>query len=201
MSLLRKLIHQAMALLPLAGWLVSFELELVLAFLIMGASLTLEWARRRWRTVNWLLWRTLPSVFREWETRLLLGSTWFAMGALASLVFFGRDAGGTAILCLAWGDAAAELAGHGWHHVQVRRGRLPAGGKGPRKTLAGSLGCLAACLVAGATGVILGGLSVWAAVAGAVVATAAERWSPPPDDNVWMPVLSGLAMWLVQLLI
>ncbi|MGD9405293.1 MAG: hypothetical protein PVH95_09110, partial [Anaerolineae bacterium] len=46
-----------------------------------------------------------------------------------------------------------------------------------------------------------GGLSPWAALVGASVATAVERWSPPPDDNVWMPVLSGLATAVTEGLI
>jgi dolichol kinase len=40
----------------------------------------------------------------------------------------------------------------------------------------------------------LGGLEPWTVLAGAVTATLVERWSPPPDDNVWMPVLGGLVM-------
>ena len=29
-------------------------------------------------------------------------------------------------------------------------------------------------------------------------ATLVERWSPPPDDNLWMPILSGLVMAVIQ---
>jgi dolichol kinase len=67
-----------------------------------------------------------------------------------------------------------------------------------RKTTAGSLGCLAACVLADCVGIWVGGLNPWAAIVGAGVATAVERWSPPPDDNLWMPFLSGLAIGLVQ---
>jgi dolichol kinase len=72
---------------------------------------------------------------------------------------------------------------------------------GQGKTLAGSLGCLVACVVAGFVGVGLGGLSPWAALLGAVVATLVERWSPPPNDNLWIPVASGLAIAAAQWLI
>jgi dolichol kinase len=182
----RKLIHLAMALVPAVGWWVSYSSALALACAILVASLAVEAARRWWPWVNRLLWQLLPTIFRAWEGRRILGSTWFAVGAVAALLVFGRDVGGTAILFLSWGDPAAELVGRRWG--QLGRG----------KTLAGSLGCLTACLLASLVGIRLGGLSLWAAMAGAIIATVVERWSPPPDDNVWIPILSGLAVAVVQ---
>ena len=184
--LLRKLIHVAMAVVPAAGWLVSYDWALALAGIVLGVSLAIEAARHWWPAVNRLLWQLLPTVFRAWEGRRVLGSTWFSLGMLATLLLFGQDAGGTAVLFLAWGDPAAELAGRRW------------GRPGRGKTLAGSAGCLAACLLPAVVGVGLGGLSPWSALAGAVVATAVERWSPPPDDNMWMPLLSGLAVAAIE---
>jgi dolichol kinase len=186
LSLTRKLIHLAMALVPAAGWWYGGWLALVLAAAMLAASLVAEAARRWWPWVNRILWQLLPTVFRAWEGRRVLGSTWFAIGTLATLLLCGQDAGGTAVLFLAWGDPAAELVGRRW------------GRTGARKTLAGSLGCLVACLVAGVAGVGLGGLSPWTVLAGAVVATLTERRSPPPDDNLWMPLFSGLAMVVVE---
>ena len=185
-SLLRKLIHLAMTVVPAAGWLVAYSSAVALGAVILAASLVIELARRWWPWVNRTLWHVIPSVFRAWEGRRVLGSTWFALGALAALLLFGRDAGGTAILFLAWGDPAAELAGRRW------------GPAGQRKTLVGSLACLAACVAAAGVGILLGGLAPWVALTGAVVATLVERWSPPPDDNLWVPLLSGLAMIVGQ---
>lgn len=188
-SLTRKLIHLAMASLPAVGWWISYWLALALTAMILGASLIMEMARRWWPWFNRLLWRLLPTVFRESEGHRILGSTWFAVGALVSLLVYGRDIGGTAVLFLSWGDPVAEIVGARW------------GRAGQGKTMVGSLGCLLACIVAGFVGVGLGGLSPWAALAGAVVATLVERWSPPPNDNLWMPVLSGLATAMAQGLI
>jgi dolichol kinase len=187
-NLLRKLIHLAMAIVPLAGWQISYQVALALAGLLASASLAVEAARHWLPGVNHLLWRLIPSVFREWEGHKVLGSTWFALGALAALVFFGPNAGGTAILYLAWGDPAAEAVGRRW------------GRKGQGKTLVGSLGCFLACTVAGGVGMGLGGLNPWSVLVGAMTATLVERWSPPPDDNLWMPVVSGLAIVAMQCL-
>jgi dolichol kinase len=188
-SLTRKLIHLAMAGLPAVGWWISYGLALALAAAMLGASMIVEVARRSWPWVNQLLWRMLPTVFRESEDHRVLGSTWFAAGALVSLLVFGRDIGGTAVLFLAWGDPMAEIVGGRWGQV------------GQGKTLVGSLGCFMACIVAGFVGVGLGGLSPWAVLVGAIVATLVERRSPPPDDNLWMPVLSGLGIAVTQWLI
>jgi dolichol kinase len=189
LSLSRKLVHMAMAVIPAAGWLVAYWLALALAGTILLASLALEAMRRWWPWVNRLLWRLLPTIFRSWEGKGVLGSTWLALGVAATLLLFGRDVGGTAVLFLSWGDPMAEVVGRRW------------GGGRQGKTLPGSLGCLLACLVAGVVGIGLGGLSPWAVLAGAVVATIVERWSPPPDDNLWIPTLSGLAMGLVEWLV
>jgi dolichol kinase len=189
LSLSRKLAHMALAVVPAAGWLVSYWLALALAGALLLASLALEAARRWWPWVNRLLWRFLPTIFRSWEGTRVLGSTWFAVGVAATLLLFGPDVGGTAVLFLSWGDPMAEVVGRRW-----------GGGRGG-KTLVGSLGCLLACLVAGIVGIGLGGLSPWSVLAGAVVATMVERWSPLPDDNLWMPTLSGLAMGLVGWLV
>jgi dolichol kinase len=194
----RKLLHLAVALLPAVGWRVSYQLELALAGALLGASVVVEIGRYRWPRLNRLLWRLMPTTFRAWEDRQVLGSTWLAVGVLATLLLFGRHVGGTAVLFLVWGDPAAELVASQWRRVAGGERRGPSTQDGSGKTVVGSLGCLAACLVAGGVGVGLGGLELWAGIGGALVATLVERWSPPPDDNVWMPILSGLAVLAIQ---
>ncbi len=190
-SLPRKLIHLAMTVIPAIGWLVSWPLAVVLSALFLLASVLIEALRRRQPTINRLLWRLLPTTFRPWEERRVLGSTWFALGMFLTLLLWGRDVGGTAVLFLIWGDPAAEIIGRRW-------GRSPGGGK----TWAGSLGCFIACLLMGPVGVGLGGLHPIAVLGGALTATLVERRSPPPDDNVWIPILSGAVMalgrWLLS---
>ena len=184
------MIHLAMTVVPAIGWLVSDTLALTLAAMLLLASLLIEGLRHGAPEVNRWLWRLLPSTFRPWEDRRVLGSSWFALGMFLALFLWGSDVGGTAVLFLIWGDPAAEFVGRRW-------GRHPAGGK----TLAGSLGCLLACLLAGLVGVGLGGLHPATVIIGALTATLVEHWSPPPNDNLWIPILSALAMGLVQWLL
>jgi dolichol kinase len=185
----RKLIHLAVTVIPAIGWLWSYPLALALTIALALAAAGIE-ALRRWvPQVNVWLWRLFPTTFRSWETQGILGSTWLAVGMLAAFLFYGRDVGGTAVLFLIWGDPAAELVGRRW------------GRPGKGKTVVGSLGCLVTCLVAGIVGIGLGGLSPWTVLAGAVVATLAERAPLPLDDNVWIPLLSGLAMVVMEYLV
>ena len=107
-SATRKLLHLGMTLAPAAGWWISYPAAVAVVAIELGGSLLVEVARRRWGWVNRLLWRLLPTTFRAWEARRVLGSTWFGVGAMAALLLFGRDAGGTALLFLVWGDPAAE---------------------------------------------------------------------------------------------
>lgn len=189
MRLLRKLVHVSMAVVPLVGWFVSHSVALVLAAALLLVSLIVELGRRYWPWVNRTLWRYASGLLRSWEQGHVLGCTWFCVGMLAALLLFGRDVGGTAVLFLALGDPVAELAGRRWARP------------GSGKTLAGSLACLLACLAVSVPGVILGHLAPAAAIAGAVAATIAERWPPPPSDNLWMPLFSALTMAAVQQLV
>ena len=188
-SAARKLFYLGMTLAPAAAWWIGFPAALALVMIELVGSMLMEVARRRWGWVNRLLWKLLPTTFRSWEARRVLGSTWFGLGAMVTLLLFGRDVGSTALLYLVWGDPAAEVVGRRW------------GSPGRKKTLVGSLGCLAACLLAGLVGVTWGGLEPWVALAGALVATATERWSPPPDDNLWMPLAAAVAMAVVGCLV
>jgi dolichol kinase len=186
---LRKLIHLGMTVLPASAWFVADWLGLALSAAFVVASVILEMTRRQWPPLDQFLRRLLPGVFRESEDDGVLGSTWFAAGACAAFLAFGPAVGGTAVLFLAWGDPAAELAGRRWGHP------------GQDKTAAGSLTFLAVAILAAVAGVYLAGLHVWAAMAGALVATVIERLPPPPDDNLWIPVLSGLTMVGVRALL
>jgi dolichol kinase len=186
MGLARKLTHISLAVVPLAGWVLGQWAALALAVLLLLGSLLLELTRRTWPWVDRTLWGHAPGLFRKSEEHGILGSTWYCAAMLAALLFFGQNIGGMATLFLALGDPAAELAGR---HL---------GGASKRKTWAGSLACLLVCVVVATAGSILGRVPLAAALAGAVSAVVAERWPPPPSDNVWMPLFSALTMAAVR---
>lgn len=133
--------------------------------------------------------RTLVGLFdgmiRETERRHYSGIFHTTAGSLAAMVVAGGDPVivGTAIGSLAFGDAAAALAGKAFGKTKILGGH---------KSLEGSLACLAACFaIAIAVGVRPG-----AALAAALAATAVELLPTTGffNDNLWMPITSAVVL-------
>jgi dolichol kinase len=125
--------------------------------------------------------RLFRSLIRSHEEEHLLGSTHYMIAALLSVVVFDHAIAIAALAFLVLGDAAAAIIG--------KRFGIPRfWGKSPQ----GSLACFAVCL-------LLGWLLLpnpWLAVIGAVAATVAEAMPSPLDDNMRVPIFSGIAMQL-----
>ncbi|KAM4059176.1 CTP-dependent diacylglycerol kinase 1 [Hirsutella rhossiliensis] len=172
---------------------------------------TTDWLRHRYQSVNRLYVRLLGALMRESEFSGWNGVIFYLLGAWIVLYFFPKDVGVMSVLLLSWCDTAASTFGRLWgrYTPRLRRG----------KSLAGSL---AAFLVGVATSyffygwlvptigawknavgisdhvadisgpLALGVVSVWSGF----VASASEvmdifGW----DDNLTIPVLSGLGIW------
>jgi glycerol-3-phosphate acyltransferase PlsY len=109
--------------------------------------------------------------------------TAFLAACFLSILLFAPTVALAAIVFLVFGDVFAKLFGLQWG----RRALLG-------KTVEGSLACLAVCLVAALFLAEMVGLSPYALVAGAVVAAAGELLPLGVNDNLVMPLSSGLVM-------
>jgi dolichol kinase len=89
------------------------------------------------------------------------------------------------ILYLAFGDAVAALAGKAF-------GRHPLPFVSS-KTWEGSIACFFTCALVG-WGLELG---PWRLLAGAFAASVIEAVPIPGNDNFWLPLGSGFALWLI----
>lgn len=167
----------------------------VLAVIVGGLDL-LRLACPSW---NARVLRECAAIIRREETDRLSSSTWFLLGALATIAFAPLPFAGLAFLYLGVGDPVAS-----WVGVRFGRTKLPGG-----KSLEGSLALVATCAVVGTLFIGLTGAASWAAapliaIAGAFAAAFAE-WLPlgPVDDNCRIPMataaaLSALAAVLVR---
>jgi dolichol kinase len=187
-EILRKLFH-FMSLAYLAAYVLlgrGRSLAALGVWIVIVAAV--ETLRLRRPALNDFLMRFFGGIHRESEAHKVSGVLWTAIGCWLSIAFFGGrpEVVTAALLCLAFGDTAAALVGRSLGRVQI-------GFFGRKKTLEGSMACLAACLLTGwACG--FRGPALWL---GALTATAVELLPVPVDDNLWLPFLPGAVyFWL-----
>ena len=154
-------------------------LGLIIATSATVASDLLRLSDRRLRGFFLRLFRSL---IRSHEQEHLLGSTYFMIAALLSVLAFDDTIAIAALTFLIIGDTVAAVVGK-------KYGKPMYWGKSPQ----GSLACFASCLIIGAA--LLD--NQWVIVAGALAATLAEALPVPMDDNMRVPIVSGLVMQLV----
>ena len=128
--------------------------------------------------------RIFSPMLRSQERRGgLTGATYYLIGSFLCILLFDKT---LAIVCLCFltlGDLFAALIGKQWGRIKLFS----------RKSLEGSLACFVVC-----TGIaLLIGLHPVVAVVGALVATLIELLPTGVDDNVTIPLISGLAMHLL----
>jgi glycerol-3-phosphate acyltransferase PlsY len=193
-ELLRKLIHGAFALFPLAAYPAALERpgETRLA-LALGAGLVLvaDLVRIRVAPVGNLVTRLLGPLLRPREATRLLGSTVFLVALAGTFLLLPPALALAAMLFLVVGDAAAAVIGRSFGRVALRGGR----------TLEGTLACLGACaLLVPVLLRIAPDLDAATLLVGAVAATGGEYLAHGEIDNLAMPFAAGLAMTLVEAL-
>lgn len=129
--------------------------------------------------LNRLFFRLLRPLASPREARRVASSTWYVAGCFVAVTLFPREVAVAAILILALADPVATYVGRRW-------GRRPFG----TGTVEGSVafGIVALLILAP-----LAGWGVGALVAAAT--TVVERIPWPLDDNLTIPLVSGLLLW------
>lgn len=128
--------------------------------------------------------RIFSPILRSQEQRGgLTGATYYLIGSFLCILLFDKT---LAIVCLCFltlGDLFAALIGKQWGRIKLFS----------RKSLEGSLACFIVCTAVA----LLIGLHPVVAIVGALVATLIELLPTGVDDNVTIPLISGLAMHLL----
>jgi phytol kinase len=185
-ELQRKSIHLGMIIIPVWVYLTPSSwglLGLIIATFATVATDLLRLSDKRLRRFFLQLFR---SMIRRHEEEHLLGSTYFMIAALLSVIAFEKMIAISALTFLVLGDTAAAFVGK-------KYGRPTYWGK----SIQGSAACFVVCLTIGS--LILSNPLV--ALAGALTATVAEALPVPMDDNMRVPIFSGLAMQVIAQLI
>ncbi|MBM3214501.1 hypothetical protein FJZ36_06270 [Candidatus Poribacteria bacterium] len=166
---------------------------------ILGAMtvvyFALEWVRLADPKLNRLFAQTFGWMLRADEFRGVTGAGYYLLGSFLAVALFSPSIAIAAMLFLIFGDFAAALVG-----TAIGKIRLFA-----RKSLEGSLACFIACF---GLGLLLfwqvkpdWSIGVRLALSGAIAATLAELLPLRINDNLTIPLFSGLAiLWAAQTL-
>ncbi len=174
-ELLRKGVHLTSVIIILMYAFFGKQSVLILLVVYLIVMLFLEHLRLKHR-IKVPLFHVL---FREKEQHRISGHVYFTIGAIVSIILFNRDIAYACILMTTFGDMSAALIGKTY-------GRTLITGNG--KTLEG---CLAEFMVDLFVGYIF--IGHWfVALIMAIAATVVELTVSTIDDNLAIPVVSGI---------
>lgn len=188
---IRKSIHISSLLIPFAyRYLLHYNRRIgfLLLFLALVVSLIVEFSRFWQKSFRKNFRRLFGLILRRHEWRDFTGATYLIFSSMLCVAFFEPTIAFCAMAFVSIGDTFAAMVGI---NFGVRKF------KGMSKSLEGSLACFISTLIFGLfflPGPVL-------AIGGALAATFAELWDIPVDDNVKIPLISGLAISILSIII
>lgn len=194
----RKLWHMATGLIGLAFYFKSgFSVDTVATTLLIfsACSFLVEFARLRNEKMNQLLMVVMKPVMRESEKNSVSGMPFYALGVSLSLFFFPERIAILSVLFLIFADPIASFCG-----ILYGRDKIL-----PNKSLQGTIAAFSVCyIVTLVYGLIHASpsmnLLVYSILAG-IIGSISELCSQFVDDNLCIPVISGLGLFLINFLI
>lgn len=182
----RKLIHLFALAIPIGYYLLPKRTALLILIPITLSSIIVDIIRLRNLPLagffNWLL----GPILREHESWDLTGSSYILSASVLSILFFEKKVAIAAVSYIILGDCASAMVGRVYGQTKIEK-----------KSLEGSLAFLSICLL---VALLLPGLPFWVGAIGALVATGVEALSIPLNDNLSVPLASGLIMEILILL-
>ena len=189
-ELKRKIIHLIGLLIPICYYFFREEdkaIAVIILLLLTAIYFLLELMRIKNKTVEEYFLTHFSSLLRTHEKKKITGTGYYLLSSLLTVLLFKKE---IAIACLSFlvlGDMFAAIIG-------MRFGRIKTIAK---KSLEGSLACFAACMVIGLfVGWLLPTdyLSLQIIAIGAFTAPIVELLPLGFDDNLTIPIISGLVM-------
>lgn len=151
--------------------------------------LTVELLRFKVPNINRVFLRFYKPLLREKEISHLIGASYLFTASLLAFLVFPRDIAVLAISFMAVGDAVAAFVGK-------RIGKRKLLGKTLEADLASFISCLAVGFIFYSVGLELPLLTI---VVGSVVAAVVEAMPIPINDNLTIPLLSGVVMTVMRI--
>ncbi len=187
---IRGLLHIVVGLsIPIAALFLSRIVLLISLGVVTFILLTVELLRFKVPSINRVFLRFYKPLLREKEISHLTGASYLFSASLLAFLVFPRDIAVLAISFMAVGDAVAALVGK-------RIGKRKLLGKTLEGDLASFISCLAVGFIFYSAGLELPLLTI---VVGSVVAAIVEAVPIPINDNLTIPLLSGVVMTVMQI--
>ncbi len=186
-ELARKATHMGALVIPAGYYLLSLDKLAMLAIMVPITLLMIliDIGRlRRWRFYQSFAGKLISPMIRNHEqSGDFTGATYILLSVCLTVALYDKAVSIAVLSFIIVGDSFAAVIGR-------KFGRLRFG----RKSLEGSLACLVGTLL---VALVTPALSLWICVFGACVATLVEALSSSIDDNISVPIITGLAMTLL----
>jgi glycerol-3-phosphate acyltransferase PlsY len=180
----RKFLHLLTALFPILYIYVSRKEMLILLFSLTILSYLIDILRLEVKPMGRIFYNIFEKLLWEKERRIFTGASTYLLSAFLSVFLFSESIAIAALIFLSVGDTIAYFVGTKVGKISLTRD----------KTLEGSLSCLILCLI---FSFVIPGLDFRIAIAGALGASLVEMFPFGVDDNLMLPLLSGLIMEIV----
>ena len=180
-DLFREGIHASGFLVPVVAGLIGVPIVAALIFLVLGLYGISEALRTEGKKMPVFYQITLRASSQTELYQLVLAPAYFAIGILLTLLLFPVPANSAAIAMFAFGDSAASIFGRYFSKTPLPFNK--------DKSLEGSMAGFFFAFLAG-----LLFISPLKALAGAAVAMIVEYLPLPVNDNVLIPLITGLAL-------
>jgi dolichol kinase len=168
------------------------------AFILLALAISaflFEFARLRNEKINQYALLLMKPVMRESEKNSVSGLPFYALGVSLALFFFPEKIAILAILFLIFADPIASFFGILYGKDKIL----------PNKSLQGTIAAFSVCYIATLVyGLIYVGPSMnllLFAIAGGIIGSVSEMCSQFIDDNLCIPVVSGLGLFLINFLL
>jgi dolichol kinase len=180
----RKGIHLFALVIPVGYYFIGNPLSIIILGIAAVTAILIDVARlRRWQSWQPVIELLRPIIRRHEVAGGFTGASYILTTAVIVILIFDKSVAIAALVFVIIGDAAAAIIGR-----MIGRHRLIG-----KKTIEGSLACLGFLI---GVSILIPGMPAVPGILGAITATLAEAFSGRIDDNLAVPLLSGLVMQL-----
>lgn len=190
-ELYRKSIHISSLVLPLSyRYILGYNkiLAILILFPFALGAIIIELIRLENKSFKRVFYRVFGIMMRKHEAADLTGASYLLSSAVFTIALFPREIAFAVLSFLSLGDTLAAVIG-------IRFGVRKI--KGTSKSLEGSLACFVSCFAYS----LIFGLHPGMSLIGAAAATFSELLNLPINDNVKIPIISGIIMSLASIII